>query len=790
MLPLTLKDKRSYTFEYLNREKIMQTKTEQEAIIYYFGNNNAKKIQALSLEEALEEFVLFCIDFSEFSNKHNYLQSLYEEPFGYTNGKRNANYSKHRYYEEIHVWNENPYYQSTKDNKEKTLVYTLTLSEFRNFHLKQKNVLTHDTSVKEESNSGEVMTKSMIQMKNHIIQTSQKIREVKQKMALERKFNSFSVKSESNKLQEEIKRIQGEHDFLQKKMGVLQTYVGIGRDIVKVCSGKKSDKKTIDVFQSFRYMKEDIELLTDFEEFDARNLEDFDTFISEHYKELLPSEKCIQAFKVTQFKIQYDDAYLEKFMDNENKKVFILARNGNNVYRMYNDYKLHEESLFMLEDPEEEMNYIIQNEIKKNSFHLSDELKKLQSSLIGKMQGDDEGDDERIGFGEYAKVCAIPFEYDEKILEEFKEIGIAKYEAELKRRNDYIDAYGLESELTPYSWRWGSKSMGDFLCECYMKYNDTRKKMEFVRAFKKNDFLTVFSLLKRDMNTYMYQRNHNEEADICKPNFETGIAICRANLHRNSDIKNDFSDCFDPVTAEPLEYYTLWFDFDKYLHYAKEEAREYLEMKFKDESFKNFNSMAVLQNIFDSKQIFDEKDVDLLFMGGVENLNFIKDNSKNLIGSENTDKKNTTIDSLLAQELKKGQFVYIARKSGEAIIEGRYGTKKEENYPFGRHQIVRCAIMSTGCNEVKVRGHLDVYKNSSWEKEIGAGDAKIATMPIRGNWIIFRSDIKENDILEKLKNRHFRETKYQTDGLLLKSLLKFIRSGAEYNFSGGSHYER
>lgn len=763
----------------------------QEITTYYFGNDSdTKKIKANSLDEALEEFVLSCIDFSEFSNKRNYLESCYEQPFGYTKGKKDVNYSKHRYYEEIYVWIENPYYDNTRENKGKTLIYTLTLSEFRNFHLKQKNILTHDTQIKEQSNTREVMTKGMVQMKNHIIESSQKVREIKQKMALERKFNSLSIKGESKKLQEEMKNIQEEYDFLQKKMGVLQTYTGIGRDIVKIHSGKKSDKKTINIFQSFRYMKEDIELLTDFEGFDARNIEDFDAFISEHYKEFLPLEKCVQAFKVTQFNIHYEDVYFQHIMDKENKKVFILARNGENVYRMYNDYKLDEKNLFMLDNPEDEMNYIIQNEIQKNSFHFSDELKKLYSSLIGKLQGNDEGDDDRIGFGEYAKVCIIPFEYNERILNEMKEIGIAKYEAELKRRNDYIATYRLEDDLTEHSWRWGSKSTGDFLIECLREYNDVREKMEFVKAFRENDFLTMFSLMRISMNSYMYEKKCNEEVDFCKPNFESGIAVCHANSYRNSNDKNDFSDSFDPITTEPLDYYTLWFDFDKYLHYAKEESREYFEKKFKEENFKNFNSMAVLQNIFDSKQIFNERDVDLVFMSGVENLNFIKDNSKNLIGSENIDKENTTIDSLLVNEFQKGQIIYVARKCGNAVVEYRYGSQKEEDYPFGRYQIIKCKVVSVCDNKIRVKGYLDVYKNGSWEKNISVGDAKIATMTIKDSWTLLCSDITKEDILKKLKNRYFRENKYQTDGLLLKSLLKLVRNGNEYNFDGGSHYEK
>jgi len=744
----------------------MQTKEEN---IFYFGHNyHTKKIKADSLEEAIEEFVFSCVDFSEFANKYDDLSSYRDEPFGYTQGKRDENYSKHRYYEKIYIWNKNPCSVKTKEDKDQALVYTLTLTDFRNFHLEQKNILTYISS-QQQDDENRMIAGGITQMKNHIIKASQKIRDIKLKMALDRK--NSPADSQAIKLQEKMKNILKEQDLLQKKINILQTYTGIGRDVVKINSGKKSEQKKIDIFQSFRYMKEDIELLTDFEGFDGRSLEDFDNFIAEHYKELLPSEKCVQAFKIAKFHIAYEDIFMQEFMNQENNKIFILIRNGENIYRMFNDYKLHSRNLFILNNPEEEMNDLIKDEIRDKWWHFSDTVKNLFDSITDKTQGNSQRN---------IKTCVIPFEYNEILLKKLKDEAMEVYEAEIKRRECYIIRYNLQDELTVYSWRWG-ESMANFIYNSFSKYNKIRENMELSRALKNNDFLSAYSLMSNRISTYMYKTNYNREPDFCKPDFKEGIAVCEANTYRKSDRNNDFSDNFDPITAEPLEYNVLWFDFDKYFQHIRDEASKYFEEKFKEENFKNFNAMAVLQNILDS-QIFNEQGIDLLFMRGIENINFIKDNN-NLI-SNDVNKENISIDSLLVKKFQKGQNVIVARKTGEAIIYSKFYSEKLENFSFGKYQLIKCRVVSVNKDEIKLKGYLSVYKRGA-----RAGEAKVATTALQKDWTILRSDITKDEIVKRLKNRLFRETKYLNEGLLLKSLLTFLKNRRDYNFSGGCYFK-
>ena len=749
---------------------------------FYFGRrDDAMKITADSLEYAIGEFCLSCIDFSAYANHHDPIsKTLQKEPFGYSSGIQNPDYSKHRYYEVVTVYSENPYFEANQDKA----IYELTLTEFRTFHNKQKNILTHNPELSQKSESREVTSRGMVQMENHIVAASAKIREMKLQMALEAKHGmGLQIAKQTTDLANQLKKIEREHNFLNKKLDILKTYAGIGRDIVKVHSGKKADSDIINIFQSFRYMKEDIELLSDFEDFDARDLEHFDEFLVNNYKKLLPAEKSIQAFKISKFEIEYDDFFMREHMRDANKKVFILARNGDNVYRMFNDYKLHSDKLFMLDNPEEEFNRLVKSEISKNMWRADSDSKNLFDCLKAReQQTEASGYYER--FLDEDKQCAIIFDYNENILDTLKSEAMSIYEAEVERRENYIEKYNLQDQLDASSWRWG-KSLGEVIYKAFNNYNEVREIMELTKAYLNNDYLTLYALLQDSLNRLGHTMLTGEESSIT-PNFETGVAVLHPCFYRDAKL-SDFSQNFDPITAAPLNYYTIYFDYDKYKESALDKARISLEAKVKSQNFKNFNSMAVLQNILDSKQIFDIE-ADLIFMTGIDKLNFIKDNDRFLIGEENNDQSNSSIDSLLidASILKKGDMVYVARKKGPAIYENRGYVEKVEDHYFKKFQIILCKVVSVG-DTVKIRGLLDVYKNNSFTKGYSIGEAKIKTEILKDKYLLFDSDISGEDILKKLQNRHFRESQ-TLHAHCLKELRKMIKTGKEINFSGGTFF--
>lgn len=748
---------------------------------FKFGKSDYtnKIITAETLDEAVNEFILACIDFSEFAYKNDYLNSReqLEEPYGYTNGLRNEHFSKHKFYELI------PVYEDSERNWK--LVKELSLTEFRNWHLKQTNILEDKNLNVANSETKEITSSSMLQMSNHIIQTSFKIREMKQRMALEQKYNNSNINTTMDKLNSEMKKMEQEYDHLQKKMGILKTYAGIGRDIVKVRGGKKSDKVKIDIFQSYRYMKEDIEILSDFQEFDAMDLDSFDEFLKEHYKELLPSEKCIQAFKVTGQYISYStDIFKQVFMDKENKKIFILARNGENVYRIYNDYSLNREMLFHMENGDNEVNRIIKNRLKKDAWkHSSGYKSKIIESYIAKISNNIHAGESTHSF-DNSYVCYIPYDYNQAILDTLKAKAEQNYLSEIKRREEYILKHNLTDELDIYSWRWGM-SIGYTKQRCYDEYLYVHGNMENVQAYKNNDFFTLFAFFHSSISNAGYVRINDDIEHNMIP-MDNGKAVTSYCAGFSERKKNDFSSDFDPITAEPLVCYTSWYDFEKYKEYALDKARDELEKELSEENFKNFNSMAILQNLLDSKLIFDDIDgVDLLFFKGVGILNFIKD------GANLLDSKETYPDVFTnKKELKRNDKVYIIRRSGPQIIVhgNRYLSHSKEECSFSSPQVILATVTQAKDGIVKVNGYFDVYSKYYYDKQINEGDAKIAAVVLKDDWLIVRADIEEDEILKLLKNRNFREKEYEVKGLGLRGVLNLKRKGLSFNFKGGVRY--
>lgn len=740
---------------------------------YTFGdsNHNSKTIKADTLDEAVNEFILSCIDFSEFSYKYNPLRDKkLDEPIGFTNGKRNEEFGKHRFYELI------PVYLDGKRVKE------ITLTDFRNWHLRQENIL--ENKVEYTSENKQLSTESMVQMNRHIISTSMKIRKVKLDMALERKHNLLSTNEKMKAMQSQIEKVEKEYQHLQKKMGILKTYTGIGRDIVKIRGGKKSDKEIIDIFQSFRYMKEDIEILTDFRGFDARNLEQFDEFMKEHYKELLPSEKCIQAFKVTEQQIKYEDMLEQSYMNKENKKVYIMIRNGENVYRIFNQYDLHSNYLFMLDNATESINNLVRDMINTRRFSKKEDFEAIKDSYDAKISAKEhkgEWHSGWIGEGSYY-ACAIPFEYDEKLLANMQKEADDKYNLEIQKRKNYIERYALQDDLDIYSWRWGL-SLGEYKRECNKEILFLKNKMDVLEAYKKNDYFTIYALINGGLTYYSHYRITDEKREL-KP-YDNGIAYTDYSSYRSSDNKNDFDDDFDPITAEPLIREALWYDYEKYKASSIDKARDEIQDKLNEQNFKNFNSVAILQNILDSGIIFDNLPIiDLIVGRGIEVLNFVKD-SMNLL-SCNSDYKSPFID---AKSLKKGDKIYVIRNSGYQIVENRYFREKEMR-TFGKAQVLLADVKKVTDTEIKVHGYFDVYKNYNYERDINIGSAKLSTEIVEENWSIVKADIKEEDILRLLKNRHFRETQFNSGAYALREVLDLKRSGNAYNFAGGIDYIR
>jgi len=693
-------------------------------------NFKNKKIKAETLNDAINEFVLMCMDPTEYANTNDpYEKDYREEPIGYTKGKRNKDYNQHRFYEIITIkWNE--------DGEDKE--YKLTRTEFFNWHLKQKNLL-------ENKNSNQNNSKTMISLNNHIAIRSQEIRKMKQKAFYQTISLKKELASKEKSLSEEINKMNADMDMLNKQMSILKTYTGIERDVVKIRGGKPSSQKHIDVFQKFRYMNVEMEILTDMNFFDALSIEEFDKFLAERYKEIMPSERSIQAFKVTKNDIKYEDFFKTLEMKKYNDAVYILIRDGENLYRIFNNYKLHENKLFV-SDQNEEYDEILKL-IEKDNFRIDDYTKNMIESFRAYKSGT-----ENKGYIQYRinyniNSCSIIYRYNEEILNKLLKEAESEIEYQLKKRRDYITKYGLEDELDEYSWRWGVR-VGNIYNKAYEKYLEVRRMMEFYKAFDENDKLTLTTLkIKSPYSVLYFDKREKTELEL----IDDGIGVFGCEFYRGRNV-TEFSENIDPITMEPYFYRATYYDFDKFMDHAKESIKDDVEKLYKDHNYKNFHSIAILQNILDSKFCFkDIEPVDLMMQSGMEQLNFIYDSEENLIGSSKNfesivEELYSTID-----DVEKNEF-FVLMTHDITLLDKTYAPFAKYEESFYEPIVFSCCKKSNG----KIEGLFDVYTKSQYSKNIYPGDRKVSKKEIGEKDRIIKLDKKEK-ILSLLKNRTFRD---------------------------------
>ncbi len=316
---------------------------------FVFGGTTRSKekmiINAETIEEAKTEFAFSCADISQYSIKGNPIGSkILLEPYGFTDGKPNNEYILPNFYQRINISIEE------KDEKGYLTYQTVGIITVQEIEVILATPQHHLLSTKASSDSivGETESQAETRPSRGIQLLKQQSRAVqlsfrnKQLELIGLKAESALQLSKYDKIRRESEKEQRK---IEEKINILQTYSGIGKDLVKIRSGNPSKSKKITVFQGFRYMREDIELLSDFEDFDYTSIEAFDAFLAERYKELLPVDLSIQAFKISKFPILYETTNLfgEKIAktNKENEKIFILIRNGDNVYRMFNQYRFN-----------------------------------------------------------------------------------------------------------------------------------------------------------------------------------------------------------------------------------------------------------------------------------------------------------------------------------------------------------------------------------------------------------------------------------------------------------------
>lgn len=126
---------------------------------------------------------------------------------------------------------------------------------------------------------------------------------------------------------------------VQDVVWAINVYVGTDEDIKQLKEGQPApETEKVHVRQARLFMDEELAIRDDQGGMDFQDLDTFDKWIvhPEHLQQILPEQRGIVALRVRRDDKKYSDRAIENELLNKNNRVtYILARNGENLYRIW-----------------------------------------------------------------------------------------------------------------------------------------------------------------------------------------------------------------------------------------------------------------------------------------------------------------------------------------------------------------------------------------------------------------------------------------------------------------------
>ena len=135
-------------------------------------------------------------------------------------------------------------------------------------------------------------------------------------------------------------------DKLMKGIESLDLYVGKDVEVDSVRSGQSADKDVPLTFvQKKLMMDEELAVFTDIDEwFDFGQESKFFEALRAHdalVQQIFPTERCVLVMATTRRYIDYGDKWTNAQRNAENRKVFLLVRDGMNIHRVFSPVESH-----------------------------------------------------------------------------------------------------------------------------------------------------------------------------------------------------------------------------------------------------------------------------------------------------------------------------------------------------------------------------------------------------------------------------------------------------------------
>jgi hypothetical protein len=159
------------------------------------------------------------------------------------------------------------------------------------------------------------------------------------------KTKLYELEQQRQELKEFANKLQNELKEKLKMIYVIETYMGIKEQIYELQKGStSSNDEPLSIYQAKLYMDEEVGIWED-DGLDFNNIELFDEWLlkDKNYEKFLYREQSVCAFQIRRHDKKYDEeAFLNAIMNRENRKTYILIRNGENLYRIWSNVSFPE----------------------------------------------------------------------------------------------------------------------------------------------------------------------------------------------------------------------------------------------------------------------------------------------------------------------------------------------------------------------------------------------------------------------------------------------------------------
>lgn len=154
----------------------------------------------------------------------------------------------------------------------------------------------------------------------------------------------------------------GEHmEYMQKLedgIGSLNLYIGEGVEVESLCKGSPAPSNLpLTLMQQKLFMAEELAVWVDLDEnFDFSNFGSFVSTLSsspEFVDQIFPTERCVVIMATTRESVDYGNAHTNAALNEINKHVFMLVRNGQNISRVMSSVKTHSMSRLLFPSVDE-----------------------------------------------------------------------------------------------------------------------------------------------------------------------------------------------------------------------------------------------------------------------------------------------------------------------------------------------------------------------------------------------------------------------------------------------------